>query len=196
MDIGFLDIMGLSKDLVFKSDSRINVRSIRQQIQTLWRIDPKRDNILPTFCVRATLDLYFQIQKFPSGSEVIMTAINLPDMVQMVREHGLIPVPLDVDPKTMAPFHPDELRKLITPKTVCFLACYIYGVRYELDAYADVCDEYGIDVIEDVAQTFQGTTTWIGSPRAKLSMFSFGMIKQLTTINGAIGVVRDKRLHD
>ena len=49
-----------------------------------------------------------------------MTAVNLPDMVQMVREHGLIPVPLDIDPRTMAPFSTSDFKKLITPKVIPF----------------------------------------------------------------------------
>jgi hypothetical protein len=45
-----------------------------------------------------------------------MTSVNLPDMVQMVREHGLIPVPLDLDPRTMGPVSVAKFRELITDK--------------------------------------------------------------------------------
>jgi len=50
-----------------------------------------------------------------------MTAVNIPDMVRVVKEHGLIPVPFDVDPRTMAPNPPEELRKLISAKVTYFL---------------------------------------------------------------------------
>jgi dTDP-4-amino-4,6-dideoxygalactose transaminase len=33
----------------------------------------------------------------------MMTAINIGDMVKIVEEHGLVPVPVDLDPYTMAP---------------------------------------------------------------------------------------------
>jgi len=32
-----------------------------------------------------------------------MTAININDMVKVVEEHGLVPVPVDIDPYTLAP---------------------------------------------------------------------------------------------
>lgn len=45
-----------------------------------------------------------------------MTAINIPDMVQIVKEHGLVPVPLDLNLDTMAPLSVDLLKEVITPK--------------------------------------------------------------------------------
>jgi perosamine synthetase len=57
-----------------------------------------------------------KVRKFPKGSEVIMTSVNLPDMVRMVKEHGLIPVPLDLDPRTMGPISVEKMRELVTPK--------------------------------------------------------------------------------
>jgi len=45
-----------------------------------------------------------------------MTSVNLPDMVRIFKEHGLIPVPLDLDPRTMAPISTDKFRELISPK--------------------------------------------------------------------------------
>jgi hypothetical protein len=31
----------------------------------------------------------------------VMTAINIPDMIKVIREHGLVPVPVDIDPHTL-----------------------------------------------------------------------------------------------
>ena len=43
-------------------------------------------------------------------------------MVQMLREHGLVPVPLELDPKTMAPYDVDSFRKLVSKKVRNFLS--------------------------------------------------------------------------
>lgn len=59
-----------------------------------------------------------------------MTAVNLPDMVQMVREHGLVPVPLDINPLTMAPFGTDSLKKLITPKVFSKFVMIEFRLKY------------------------------------------------------------------
>lgn len=32
-----------------------------------------------------------------------MTGVTIPDMVKIVKRHGLVPVPLDIDPETLAP---------------------------------------------------------------------------------------------
>ena len=45
-----------------------------------------------------------------------MTAITIPDMVQIVKYHGLVPVPVDLDPDTMAPVSPEAVESLITDK--------------------------------------------------------------------------------
>jgi dTDP-4-amino-4,6-dideoxygalactose transaminase len=134
--------------------------------------------VLPTFCVRSCFDLFFQARKFPAGSEVIFTAVNIPDMVQVVTEHNLVPVPMDVDPTTMAPADIELFKSLIKPgKTVAFIGAYVYGIRYDPTPYLDICEENKIDYIEDVAQTYQGAEFWSGHPRAVLTMYSFGLIK-------------------
>lgn len=45
-----------------------------------------------------------------------MTAINIPDMVTIAKKHGLVPVPLDINPETMAALSVDQLKSLITDK--------------------------------------------------------------------------------
>jgi perosamine synthetase len=45
-----------------------------------------------------------------------MTAVNIPDMIQIVKEHGLVPVPLDLNLDTMEPISVDALKQAITPK--------------------------------------------------------------------------------
>lgn len=47
-----------------------------------------------------------------------MTAINIPDMINIVKRHGLVPVPLDIDPETMSAVSVDALKALITPKVI------------------------------------------------------------------------------
>lgn len=90
-----------------------------------------------------------------------MTSVNLPDMVRIFKEHGLVPVPLDLDPRTMAPVSVEKFKELISPKvrrrhrltfqTKVFLAAYIFGVRFDPSPYADICEERGIEMLEDYA---------------------------------------------
>ena len=45
-----------------------------------------------------------------------MTGINIPDMVRVATDHGLVPVPLELNLKTMAPVGVDAFQSLITKK--------------------------------------------------------------------------------
>lgn len=45
-----------------------------------------------------------------------MMGINIPDMVQIIKEHGLVPVPVDYDLETMSPKSMDDVKNAITPK--------------------------------------------------------------------------------
>src|SRR5215472_10248125 len=53
--------------------------------------------------VRSALDLYLRAIALPIGSEVIVSAITHPDMVEILRYHGLKPVPVDLDFESAAP---------------------------------------------------------------------------------------------
>lgn len=61
------------------------------------------ERTVTTLSVRTMWDIYFQSRQFPKGSEIMMTAINISDMIKVVEEHGLVPIPVDIDPYTMAP---------------------------------------------------------------------------------------------
>jgi len=61
------------------------------------------ESALITLSVRSTFDLYLQARNFPKGSEIIMTGINIGDMIQIIKDHGLVPIPVDLDLYTMAP---------------------------------------------------------------------------------------------
>lgn len=45
-----------------------------------------------------------------------MTAVNIPDMYQIVKEHGLVPVPLEINLDNMAPISFDAIKELVNEK--------------------------------------------------------------------------------
>jgi dTDP-4-amino-4,6-dideoxygalactose transaminase len=67
---------------------------------------------------------------------------------------------------------------------------------YDIEKYAEILKEKNIDIIEDVAQSFQGPEKFNGTPNAVLTMFSLGNIKIQTCFFGGISVVRDHKLYD
>lgn len=51
-----------------------------EEINTYFTVNANERAVV-TFSVRSMLDLYLQARKFPPGSEIIMTGLNIPDMV-------------------------------------------------------------------------------------------------------------------
>lgn len=63
-------------------------------------------------------DLLLQTLKLPQGSEVLCSAITIPDMLYVLRYHGLVAVPIDLDPETLA-VDIDQLRQSVTEVEIC-----------------------------------------------------------------------------
>ncbi|MCA1675769.1 MAG: DegT/DnrJ/EryC1/StrS family aminotransferase, partial [Actinobacteria bacterium] len=53
--------------------------------------------------VRSAFDLFLTAIDLPEGDEVLVTAITHPDMVRILELHRLVPVPVDIDPESLAP---------------------------------------------------------------------------------------------
>lgn len=47
-----------------------------------------------------------------------MSAINIPDMIQIIKEHGLVAVPFDLNLDTMTPVGLDAFKPLVTSKVL------------------------------------------------------------------------------
>ena len=106
----------------------------------------------------------------------MMTAITIPDMWRIVEEHGLVPVPIDIDPYTMAPSVEAVIAATTERTKVCIFA-HIFGVTYDLDPYASFLKSKNIDILQDCAQAWRGLDVFRGSQHALMTLFSFGTIK-------------------
>lgn len=147
---------------------------------------------MATISVRTLFDLYLQAKNFPKGSEIIMTALSIPDMVRIVEEHGLVAVPISIDPATLQPSL-DQVVAATSPLTVAVIFAFVFGCTYNISPYVDFCQRNSIEMIEDVAQSFRGLEVFRGSKHAALTMFSFGMIKNPTAFSGAISIIRSSK---
>jgi perosamine synthetase len=150
------------------------------------------DDGLACLSVRSGFDLLLQTLALPAGSEVLLSAITIPDMVAIIRHHGLVPVPVDLDPLTLSLDH-DQLRERITPRTRLILVAHLFGSRMPLDHVATIAREHRLLLIEDCAQAYDGTADR-GHPASGVSMWSFGPIKMQTALGGALLCVRDPDL--
>ena len=148
---------------------------------------------LACYSVRSGFHLLLTALDLPRGSEVLFSAVTHPDMPRLARHHGLVPVPLDLDPGTLAP-SAAQLERAITHESRVLVVAHLFGGHVDLAPLAAVCDQRGVMLVEDCAQSYQGPPD-SGDSRAAVSMFSFGILKTSTALGGAVLVVRDAALN-
>lgn len=146
------------------------------------------------FSVRSGFDLLIQALGLKPGDEVIFSALNVKAMVRIVREAGLVPVPVDLDLAHMGPSL-DKLKAAMTARSRVFIAAHLFGCRLDLDPLFALAKEHGIVAVEDCAQAFNGRD-YPGSAIADVNMFSFGPIKTSTALGGALIRVKPEALRE
>ncbi|WP_414624847.1 aminotransferase class V-fold PLP-dependent enzyme [Calothrix sp. CCY 0018] len=167
----------------------INRQNCLNEIKSFWHTDKE---ILVTLSVRTSLDLLLRSLNLPPESEVLMSAVNIREMAEIIRSHGLIPVPIDIYIDTVAP-NLELLEQLVSPRSKVLLIAHLFGIIIPLQPYADFCKKHHILLVEDCAQAFAGKQ-YYGYPQADVSLFSFGAIKSCTALGGAVALIKDKQL--
>jgi perosamine synthetase len=185
IDIGWSDLaFGLAQCLL-KGDRS----SLGRKIEKQWQ---KPDQAFVCMSVRSGFDLLFNALALQGKSEVLMTALTIPDMPRIVAEHGCVPVPLDLDPHSMGPLEGD-LRDAITSATRAIVVAHLFGGQIFMEPILKIARKHNLLVIEDCAQGFTGSG-YSGHLEADVSMFSFGSIKTATALGGGVLIVRDGEL--
>src|SRR5262249_14233493 len=137
---------------------------------------------------RSAFDLYLGALALPPGSHILMSAITHPDMVAIVEAHGLVPIPVDIEPATMMP-NLTSLQRAWSPQAKILVVAHLFGGRHSLDSMVTFCRQHDLQLVEDCAQVHGGG--YQGSPLAEASLFSFGPMKTGTAFGGAVAVVRE-----
>ena len=186
----YLDIS--TKDLLLSASGAYAGPNAEREIESA-----ERDigaGAMVTLSVRSAWDLALTALNFPAGSEVIMSAVTIPDMKRIAEAHGLVVVPIDLDPATMAP-RLDLFRRAFNERTRVVMLAHLLGGSFAVGPYADIADAFHVPLLEDRAQAFIGPHDW-GSSRAMISLYSFGSIKTSTALGSAVAIVRDSVLRE
>ncbi len=85
------------------------------------------------------------------GDEVITPSFTFIATTEVIALLRLKPVFVEVDPKTFC-INPDELLKLITPKTKAIVPVHLYGQTAPMDEIMAIAKKHNLFVIEDNAQ--------------------------------------------
>ena len=138
--------------------------------------------------VRSALDALLQELNLEKGDEILMSALTVDGMVRVVEEHGLVPVPLDIETDTLVP-SPESLRSAITTRSKILVVAHLFGNEQDISELIDIGRDNDLIVIEDKAQTFTGIHSMKFD--SDLVFYSFGLIKTATALGGGIAISQD-----
>ena len=118
-----------------------------------------------------------------TGDEVITTPMTAFASVLAVIRAGAQPVLADIDPAT-ALMRMESVRRCLGQKTRAALLVHLYGLATELQLWRDFCDDAGIHLVEDCAQSHLAAWNGMHAGAAGIvGAFSFYPTKNL----GAVG---------
>lgn len=87
------------------------------------------------------------------GDEIITTSFSFFATVETILLLGAKPVFADIDPHTYN-LNPNQIEKLITPKTKMILPVSLYGQCADFEAISKIAKKHSLLVLEDAAQSF------------------------------------------
>lgn len=185
LDIRWSDIARAALYCIFPGD----IRARESELEGLFA---PAFPVLTTLTVRSGFDLCLQALALPPGSEILMSALTIPEMANIARHNGLVPIPLDLDRDTLAPGI-STIEAAITDNTRAVVIAHLFGTRIPMEPVIAIAKQHGLFVIEDCAQAFSGSH-YTGHLETNAAMFSFGSIKTATALGGALIRLRDSEL--
>jgi CDP-6-deoxy-D-xylo-4-hexulose-3-dehydrase len=130
------------------------------------------------------------------GDEVLVPALAWPTTVWPLVQLGLIPVYVDVDPKTLA-IDLESAKSVLTPKTKGMFLIHVLGQCADMTATMKFCTDHGIALLEDNCESlganFGGKATGNFGVTASYSCF---FSHHISTMEGGMITTNDSALFD
>ena len=101
------------------------------------------------------------------GDEVITPSFTYIATTEVVALLKLKPVFVEVDPQTFC-MDPEDLRKVITPKTKAIVPVHLYGHAAAMEEIMAIAKEHNLFAIEDTAQGIGGEYTFKDGTKRKV----------------------------
>lgn len=139
----------------------------------------------------ALTSMYFALD-LPPGSEIMVPSYTFFSACLAMRFFGLVPVFVDIDPKT-ACFDLEDAKRKLTPRTRAIEVMHSWGMPCEMDRIRAWAREKGLLLLEDAAHahgaSMQGRKigTW-----GEMGIFSFQTSKPLPAVEGGMGIYQTR----
>jgi 8-amino-3,8-dideoxy-alpha-D-manno-octulosonate transaminase len=128
------------------------------------------------------------------GCEVVVPSFMWVATVGAIVQCNAIPVLCEVDESFC--MSPDDLEKVITPRTGLILPIHMAGAPCNMERIMEIADKNNIPVLEDCAQCNGGSYKGkkVGTFGA-MAIFSLQLIKNITSGEGGLLITNDEKLY-
>ncbi|MBA3974378.1 MAG: TetR family transcriptional regulator [Candidatus Solibacter sp.] len=139
----------------------------------------------------AITSMYFALD-LPPGSEVMVPSYTFFSPCLALRFFGLVPIFIDIDPKT-ATFDLEDAKRKLTPRTKAVEVMHSWGMPCQMDAIGAWAKEKGLILIEDAAHahgaSFHGRKM---GTFGEMAIYSYQTSKVMPAIEGGMGMYRSR----
>ena len=131
------------------------------------------------------------------GDRVICPSFTFFATASAIDRLGAVPVFADILPGTFN-LDPEHVESLITPKTKAIIPVHLFGQCANMDAMMELSAKYGVQIVEDCAQSIGATWKGQGSGSiGAVGCFSFYPTKNLGGMgDGGMLTTNDEQLAD
>ena len=139
----------------------------------------------------ALASMFFALN-LPPGSEIMVPSYTFFATIVPMRLFGLVPVFVDINPRTLN-FDLEDAKRRLTKNTKAVLPVHWIGLPCEMDHISDWARSKGLIVLEDSAHAHGAELkgrkmgTW-----GRMSIFSFQATKPLPAIEGGMGMYQNR----
>ena len=142
----------------------------------------------------ATVALELAIRAAGLRGEVIIPSFTFIATAPALQWQEITPVFCDIDPRTHT-VDPDQVERMITPRTTGIIGVHVWGHPCDVGALADIAHLRGLTLLFDAAHAFNCSHNgrMIGS-FGDAEVFSFHATKFLNTLEGGAVVTNDDEL--
>lgn len=127
------------------------------------------------------------------GDEVITTSMTAEPTNTVILQSGATPIFADIDPET-GNLDPQSVESLITPRTRAIVVVHYAGFPANLKDLRRIADKNNVSLIEDAAHCLGAKYEGLGiGTIGDFAIFSLQAIKHMTTIDGGILTMRDRK---
>ena len=143
----------------------------------------------------ALTSMYFALD-LPPGSEVMVPSYTFFSACLALRFFGLVPIFVDIDPKT-ACFNLEDAKRKLTPRTRAVEAMHSWGLPCEMDRISEWAKEKGLILLEDAAHahgaSMQGRKlgTW-----GAMGIYSYQTSKVMPAVEGGMGMYQTREYYE